>query len=354
MKVKQSGAKFSSIVKIGQELPRDFLPLHRGVNNVCTLDIQKVIDGEWIHFNEKYMQNYPPNSGSETLRKQINRVYFDDKAKLEDIFITNGGMSSLDLIMKTLDVDEISIPEFHWGAYKHIATINGIKTVPYGEDFADAKGVVIICYPSNPTGVDVDDDTLLKQIKVLSWGGNTVIFDCPYRKLFTDDSDTFYQELRNIEGVIITESFSKSMGIPGQRVCFVHCTNQKFNKEFAINLLYANNGINVFGQELVACLLGTGEGMTALNNFKRITRESIETNIKALKGAGWLYEDFYKGRTPKGIFAVVNKTPEELKEYKMGAVPLSFFHHSSEEFPASRLCVSYPYGEFLKHMTKAF
>jgi histidinol-phosphate/aromatic aminotransferase/cobyric acid decarboxylase-like protein len=178
-----------------------------------------------------------------------------------------------------------------------------------------------------------------------------VLFDSPYRRLFFDKSDAFYQKMLPLENVIIIESFSKSVGLSGQRLGFIHCSNKNFNNEAALRIMYATNGINGFAQLLVSKLLTTIEGIKAVTEFKLTTTTDIKKNIDFLDKNGLLANEFYKESLPLGIFAVINRSPNELFSHQIGSVGLDYFVKESfggmENY--SRILVSYPNEKFVSY-----
>ena len=69
MKIIETGARYSAIVGIGEDLKRrsqetgqEFLFLNRGINAVVPIDLSKIIPH--IEFNSNTIQVYPPNSGT--------------------------------------------------------------------------------------------------------------------------------------------------------------------------------------------------------------------------------------------------------------------------------------------------
>ena len=128
MKVNISKATFSSIVGIGEkilqvekETKRKFLKLNRGVNAVTHIDLKNVMSN--LDPNSPQFQSYAPNTGFNSLKFQIARTYDFDKAQLDNISITPGGMPALDLILQLLDVNKVYFPKFYWGSYSKMATI---------------------------------------------------------------------------------------------------------------------------------------------------------------------------------------------------------------------------------------
>ncbi len=360
MKIHKSGATLSKIVQIGEKLKRltaqtgkEYLPLNRGVNSVVNINLTEVV--KTIDFNSNDIQVYPPGPGFPALREAINQEYFCGKSSPSNILITAGGMNALDLIVQTVDIKKLFLPVYYWGCYFQMLQI---RNVGVGEYHAQEEllnridelknNAVLICDPGNPLGEKYDDQKQYNLIKTLSDAGVIVFFDSPYRRIFFDQNDQYYAKLMELENVVITESFSKSVGLSGQRLGFIHSTNQELNQELEIRLMYCTNGINAFAQQLVLKLLTTTEGQTAAKNFKDATARDIALNIEYLKNKGLLAQEFYAGPTPKGIFVVVNKTEEELLEHQIGSVSLSFFTKSQKETAAkfARICVSMPHKKF--------
>ena len=366
MKTKQSGAKYSAIVGIGEKLVQlekesgeKYLRLNRGIPAVTNIDLSPVIP--LIDFNSTDIQVYPPNSGMPKLKNAINKYYFQNQAKSNNLYLTAGGMSALDLIFKTIDTKEVVLPEFYWGAYVNTLKINQQNYGFYNsfDELLEKKSelknsTILICDPNNPLGNKYDDAMLLKLVSELNANGTTIIWDSPYRKLFYEENDTFYSKLIKFENIIIVESFSKSMGLSGQRLGFIYTTNQEFNEELNINILYATNGINGFAQVLVEKILTTDEGQKVAKTFRQKTIEDMQLNISYLKSRGFLAEEFYQSSSPVGIFTVVNLSEEELLKHKIGSVGLYYFTQTNKELGKkySRLCISVPHNELKAYFDK--
>lgn len=361
MKIHESGARYSAIVgigekvkKLGEESGKRYLALNRGVNAVVNINLNEVV--KRIDFNSDSIQVYPPNSGFPKLKSAINNAYFLGKAHPENITIAAGGMGGLDLTFQVLDTGKLLLPEYYWGAYANISAIRNLENGTYSDliSLRNRTGnlentAVIICDPNNPIGNKYPDGEILKTISVLNDKGVVVIFDSPYRRVFYDRNDTMFSSLSSLENVIIVESFSKSVGLSGQRLAFVHSVNKDFNRELGIRVLYANNGINGFAQELVFELLVSAEGRQAVDDFRRETLKDIKLNIQLLKEKGFLATEFYRNSDPMGIFVIVNLTEKFLLEHYIAGVPLSYFTRDKKKEASkyTRLCVSVPHQEFL-------
>jgi len=360
MKIKKSGANYSAIVSIGEKLKKlssetgeEYLYLNRGINAVVNIDLKNIIP--MIDFNSTDIQVYPPNNGRKQLRDAVNTEFFQDSIDSEDLFIVGGGMNGLRLITEVLDVNKIYISKLFWGAYTNVMKVNNVDFAHYEnfeelkQNISDLKGcAVIICDPNNPVGNKYDDGMLFELAKYLSENDVVVVWDSPYRRLFLDDSDDLYNKLSKLKNIIIVESFSKSIGLSGQRIGFVYSSNKEFNNEFKIHLLYTTNGINAFSQLLVENILITDVGKIAASDFKEKTVEDISKNIKFLKENNFLAKRFYTDSVPVGIFVIINKTFNELMEKRIGSVSLPYFttlpKEEAEKY--SRICVSVPHEKF--------
>ena len=360
MRLNKSGVSYSSIVGIGEKIAEmeeykgEYLPLQRGVNMVVQPDLSNIK----LDLNHPVIQNYPLNSGHLGARIEINDLYFKGLADTENIIITGGGMQALDLIITMLDVPAIHCEKYHWGSYDKIIEINGKTIGLYGGPEETGEGnVVIICDPSNPTGIKKGDQELFNEIKELNDRGVVVIFDCPYRKLFvTPQEDWVTPRLLELENVIVCESFSKWMGLPGLRTGFIHCQDEEFNEELRKRVLYLNNGISSFSQVLLHELLFTPEGQYAIEEFQSTTLDNIGENVIWLHQKGYLAKEIYgEDKAPNGMFAIVDFTEEYLLENKIGSVSLDKFTLRTNKEAVkhlSRICVSVPHDRFVSYFEK--
>lgn len=367
IKTKHSGAKFSAIVGIGETLKqrsidenKEFLLLHRGVNAVENIDVKDLVDE--IDFNSNQIQIYPYSIGKPALREAINDKYFFSSSSADNIRITNGGTNALDLIFRTIDTQEVIVPELYWGAYINILKINKLNYSFYpdlqylNDNIASLTNkTVLICDPNNPSGAKFDDNDLLNTIESLNKAGVAVVVDSPYRRMFFDwNTDDFYKQLLQFENVIISESFSKSIGLSGQRVGFIHSINEEYLEELKINLLFATNGINGFAQVLIEKILTDERGIKAAKKFRDATVGEIQKNIKYLIDNNLLANKFYNKLTPMGIFTIINKNPDELLMHDISSVPLNYFTQrpESKENKYARICVSVSHDKFKTYFDK--
>ncbi len=361
MNVKLSGAKYSAIVAIGEEIKkleketgRKYLSLNRGVNAVVKINLNSI--AQKLDYQTSEMQIYAPTTGMPLLKEAINNEYFANKTQKENIMVTGGGMHALNIVLQSLKLEKIYSHAMFWGAYSNIFKILNIKHNFYSryEKLLEnpekySNSAVIICDPNNPVGNKYPDEKLLNIVSVLEKHNATVIWDGPYRRLFNNKTDDIYKKLLQFKNVIITESFSKSIGLSGLRTGFIHTQNEELNKEIAVRILYSCNGVCAFSQILIEKLLSTDEGKQICEEFKEKTTTDIKKNIKYLKDKKLLAVEFYQKSTPVGIFVIVNKSSEQLLKKRIGSVPLNFFTKRTDIDVSnfSRICVSVPTEKFI-------
>ncbi|MBN2199918.1 MAG: pyridoxal phosphate-dependent aminotransferase [Candidatus Aminicenantes bacterium] len=337
MKILKSGAAPSAIVSLSQKIGRlsresgrEYLRLERGIPAVRPIDLQSV--APFLPFNDPQMQSYPPSTGRESLKTAINDAYFGGKARPDRIVITPGGSMGLDIAFQVLDAETFFLPEFHWGTYRQILKTRGRAWDFYASlgELADQPKkffgtAVVICDPGNPLGSLEPEGRVIETARRLAEAGVPVLIDCPYRRLFLDPADGFYRALTPLESVVIIESFSKSLGLSGLRVGFVHASDPDFIAEFSLRLALPTNGVDNIAQAFVEHLLAHPEGMSLAGAYRAVTTDHTARNLSYLKTRGLLASEFYKEAEALGIFAAVNRSPEELLESRIGSISLASF-----------------------------
>jgi aspartate/methionine/tyrosine aminotransferase len=368
MKVNVSNATFSSIVGIGQKVKKaskesgeKYIELNRGVNAVVEIDLTSVMNQ--LDFNSKEFQVYGPNLGLESFRQVIASEYFPSFAQqpgfVNNIAITPGGMPALDLVIQILNVETIYFPKFYWGSYSKMATIRQKKFSFYDAlheldlNHINDSSCVFICDPNNPTGMKLEDDYLFEMIQKITQTGAIVIFDSPYRKLFYME-DGFFDKIAGLENLIVTESFSKWVGLSGLRMGFIYTQNKDFNSELNIRLLYEFNAVSSPPQMIIERVISTPEGRKALDKFRKTTTDHIAANIQYLSENGLLVKEVYGNDSPMGIFAIINRSEDFLFQHKIGAVGLDKFVYHDKDLWSSyaRVCVSVNHDLFVEFMSR--
>ena len=324
MKINNATVTYSSIVKIGENVQKleaesglKYLKLHRGVMDVTNIDINSLDLN--IDLNDLKLQQYTGNDGYPDLIKNI-KTEFD----LEDhkVVVTPGGMAALDLIINSLSEENFYISNFHWGSWNKILKTHN-KTILTFDDFNlgsfhHTDGVVMLCYPSNPTGYCPDVEEI-KSFLIWSKENNvTVVLDLPYYFLFNDTdnglSDCFF------DNVVVLSSFSKAIGLSGYRVGYIATKNEELYDTLTIRSLYKYNSISTLPQYIISKLL---EDKKVIKEYKKETVENITENINYLKDNGLLFDDYTS--SPAGPFAIISLGYEQLLRNRISSVPLNNF-----------------------------
>jgi aspartate aminotransferase len=357
MKVNTAPVTYSSIVQIGelvQKLEKEtgdkYLKLHRGVMDVTTIDLNSF--SQDIDFNQKKIQQYGGNDGDSELIKTIK-----DKFHLNDHYVMTvpGGMATLDVVINSLSDKTFWLPKYHWGSWNKILTIHS-KDIKTFNDF-DIKnvevdeGVVMLCYPSNPTGYAPKFEDLKAFADICKQRNQTLILDLPYYYLFNEMNDRIY-ELYS-DNVIILSSFSKSVGLSGLRVGYIATKNKELYDTMKIRSLYKYNSISTVPQEIINQLLTSNQGQMAFDNYREETKEHVTENIKYLSDNGLLFDEYTD--IPTGPFAIINKTFDELLSHKISSVPLNKFTFRNTEDRLksfSRISVSVDHNLFVEYFDR--
>lgn len=321
MKINTANVTYSSIVRIGEDIQKleketgfKYLKLHRGVMDVTNIDINAININ--LDLNNLNTQQYSGNDGHPGLIEAIR----EDFNLKDSIIITPGGMAALDLIINSLESKTFWVQNFHWGSWNKILKTHNkdIKTFDDFtlENFRPRSGVVMLCYPSNPTGYCPEFKTLKTFIDYAKDNNITVILDLPYYHLFKGNeiSELLY------DNVILVSSFSKSIGLSGYRVGFVSTKNNELYQTLKIRSLYKYNSISTLPQIIIAELL---KEKNVISNYRNTTVDHITRNIKYLTDNGLLFNEYTS--IPIGPFAVVNISYEELLENKISSVPINNF-----------------------------
>ncbi|MDF2815002.1 MAG: aromatic amino acid aminotransferase [Paenibacillus sp.] len=183
---------------------------------------------------------YTPNSGMPELREAIaeylQRSFAVTYEPKDEVIVTIGGSEAIDLALRALICpgDEILIPEPCYISYSPITQITG--GVPVGiETFAKdnfkltpealrakitpKSKVLMVCYPSNPTGGIMTLEDWLPIAKIVEENDLIVISDEIYAELTYGTKHVSFAALPGMKDrTILVSGFSKAFAMTGWRM----------------------------------------------------------------------------------------------------------------------------------------
>ncbi len=189
---------------------------------------------------ERGRTSYTPNSGLVELREAIAE-YMDNSFQVRyephnQILVTIGGSEAIDLALRTLisPGDEVLIPEPCYISYSPITAITGgvpVGVETYASDqfkvtaeslrakLTPRSKVLILCYPSNPTGGIMTYEDWLPIAKLVEEHDLIVISDEIYAELTYGRRHVSFASLPGMmDRTILVSGFSKAFAMTGWRL----------------------------------------------------------------------------------------------------------------------------------------
>lgn len=193
-----------------------------------------------VYSLEKGKTQYTSNAGMPELREAIAH-YLQDRFRLtydpgSEMLVTVGASEAIDLALRALvePGDEVLVPEPTYLPYTPISTLSG--GVPVGietfakDQFKLTEGnlraaitprskVLILCYPSNPTGAIMTYEDLLPIAKVVEENDLIVISDEIYAELTYGSRHVSFASLPGMKDrTVVISGFSKAFAMTGWRM----------------------------------------------------------------------------------------------------------------------------------------
>ncbi|MCX7745593.1 MAG: aminotransferase class I/II-fold pyridoxal phosphate-dependent enzyme [Clostridia bacterium] len=193
-----------------------------------------------IYSLEKGHTHYSPNAGFSELRVEIANymkrrfdVEYDPK---DQIIVTVGGSEGIDIALRSLvgPGDEVIIPEPSFVAYKPCTIFTGATPITINlraEDefrltpellqnaITPKTKVLILPYPSNPTGAVMTKEDIRKIVEILKDKDIIVISDEIYAELTYEGEHTSIASFPEMkEKTLVINGFSKAYAMTGWRL----------------------------------------------------------------------------------------------------------------------------------------
>ncbi|CAM4336283.1 aminotransferase class I/II-fold pyridoxal phosphate-dependent enzyme [Paenibacillus tarimensis] len=226
---------------------RKFFDLVSGRKDIITLGVGEPdfitpwhVREACVYSLERGKTQYTSNAGMPELREAIGQ-YLNDRFAVtydpaKEILVTVGGSEAIDLALRALVApgDEILIPEPCYISYSPITALGG--GVPVGvETFAKdnfklradqleaaitpRSKVLILCYPSNPTGGTMTREDWLPIAELVEKHDLIVISDEIYAELTYDANHVSFSSLPGMKDrTILVSGFSKAFAMTGWRM----------------------------------------------------------------------------------------------------------------------------------------
>ncbi|MEK3774586.1 aminotransferase class I/II-fold pyridoxal phosphate-dependent enzyme [Paenibacillus sp. FSL K6-4396] len=309
-----------------------------------------------VYSLERGMTSYTSNAGMPKLREAISEyldAQFDTKYDPKDeIIVTVGGSEAIDLALRALIVpgDEILIPEPSYVAYSPIASIGG--GIPVGVDtyakdqfkltaealeagITPKSKVVILCYPSNPTGAIMTYEEWLPIAEVIKKHDLIVIADEIYAELTYTQKHVSFAAIPDMkERTILVSGFSKAFAMTGWRIGYM-CGHPELIAAMLKIHQYTVMCAPAMGQvaALEALTNGLGEKDRMVESYNQRRRlivqgfRDIGLDCHEPQGAFYAFPSIQKTGMSSDLFA-----ERLLTENKVAAVPGNVFGPQGEGF----------------------
>ncbi|AIQ51673.1 aminotransferase class I/II-fold pyridoxal phosphate-dependent enzyme [Paenibacillus sp. FSL R7-0331] len=342
---------------------RKFFDLAAGSKDVISLGVgEPDFKTPWhvreacVYSLERGFTGYTSNAGMPELREGIANYLHSRFAvtynPANEIIATVGGSEAIDLALRALisPGDEILIPEPCYISYSPITSIGGgipVGIETFGENnfkltAADLEAkitprskILILCYPSNPTGAIMTREDWEPIAKVVEKHDLIVISDEIYAELTYGSNHVSFPSLPGMmDRTILVSGFSKAFAMTGWRMGYA-CGHPDLISAMLKIHQYTVMCAPSMGQ--VAALEALTNGMEEKDRMADSYNQRRRLIVKGLRDAGL---DCHE---PQGAFYAfpsiqrTGLTSEQfaqrlLMEYKVAAVPGSVFGLGGEGY----------------------
>lgn len=304
---------------------------------------------------------YTSNAGIIELRKEISSYLKTQHINYNEneICITVGGSEGLmDVFAALLDPsDKVLVPTPAYPAYESCVKLLGGDIVNYNlkEDFSidfeeleklilqEKPKVMVLSYPSNPTGAILSKEDNDKLHKIISENEIIVVSDEMYSALYFEKEYYSIAQFDDIKDkVIVVGGFSKMFSMTGLRIGYVCAIEEFMNSIMKVHQYNVSCAPSIVQYGAYEGLKNCMEDVEYMKKefikrrdylYDRLTKMGFESNIP--KGAFYMFPSIKKFNLKSEDFC-----ERLLKEAGVAAVPGSAFGVGGEGY----IRISYAYS----------
>ena len=296
---------------------------------------------------------YTHNAGYLELR-QAASAYMDEKYSVSyepesEIIVTTGASEAIDISLRTLlsEGDEVILPGPVYPGYEPIVTLCGARPVHVdvtgngfkltadllAQHLTEKTRVIILPYPSNPTGVSLTEEEL-QQIAELVRGKNLIVLaDEIYSELVFDRKHVSIASMLK-EQTIIINGLSKSHSMTGWRIGFVYGPSELCSQILKVHQYNVSCASSISQKAAIAALTaGKNDSSEMKAEYKKrrdyVYSRLLEMQLDVVKPDGAFY---FFVKIPAGQKNSFDFALDLVKEGKVAVVPGSAFSKDGEGY----------------------
>lgn len=317
--------------------------------HIVDASIRALENGE-THYSNSRGDSEFRRACSDYIRRTQGLNYDYKNEVLISIGVTEGLAATL--MTLTQKNDAVIVPEPYYPAYETISTFANLQFVTIDTEKTNLRltpealnetlkntpnaKVLILNYPSNPTGVSYNASDLEAFSEIIkNYPDLVVISDEIYSTInYTDEPHTSFAKFLP-ERTVLLNGLSKSFAMTGWRLGYIMAPQMYIDQIFKVHQLLVNNATRFAELGGVEALDNGDESAEAIKNVFNRRRTVL---LAECQKYGFEYVE------PNGAFYLFLKIPDNFKQtsvdfckgiadrYKFGFVPGEYFGKSGERY----------------------
>ena len=270
-------------------------------------------------FDKDYLRYTSPHGDvgfREAIREKLakkNKITAD----IENILVTSGGTAAINFAFRVIagDGGYILIQDPSWFGYPGISNYVGAKTVrlpelKYGyEEFEniyksvrDRGGelrMIVLNYPSNPTGYVFDEETLKSALDFAEDYGVLLLSDEAYEDYVFSGTHTSIASIKGLEHILSIFTLSKTYAFTGLRIGYAVGPKELIDS-MAVAQVHTYISPPSINQYVAMRILQADMDRSFIEENLRMLKHNLKIVMEAIEENGW---DFIEPRG--GIYAFI-------------------------------------------------